>query len=407
MIEVITHAPIQTRSNTLQHQERLFSLLASETIIRLNEFQTGKEYPRVDIWNVIGLKAEKDYQLNNVFQTREEYAQEQVSQRYQLLKDTYEIPTSGRVSILDDSPEYQQVVTKRIETLIKDRVIEVGTQKYRKCSDCEYVYVLAQSPITRCPTCHSPSFKIVEKNGFTFSFNQETRAVIGSNISIFPKTGQAEYRKRVATIPPILQLSRQREHGHDLSSFGVDHDFVLDPNFSVAMIGSVIDELGLGKLTTIVQGIDSIGNLAPYQKLFDSNQDIRYLTHGTVPGFMQENVAKNPGFYFPYLTLNALSLPKGINQNQFQNFFKEYQRFSGQAKFALNKLKDSPPSNFDPDFTNVFKLFNRYSFRDGLTALKDIIYHDLSNSSNSPSIKFLEDLKTLLNHSLGLKIDNN
>lgn len=403
MAEIITHAPIQTRSNTLHKQERMLSLLASETIIRLNEFQTGIEYPRVDIWNTIGAKTEKDYQLNGTCQTRQEYNQQQISQRYQVLESTYGISPSGRVSLLDSSPEYQQVVTTKLETLIEEGIVQAGIQEYRQCSDCEYVYALAQSPTIRCPDCHSSTSQIVAKNGLIFLINQEIRSTISSNALIFPQIGQIEYKRRVATLPPVLQLSRQREYGHDLNRFGVDQDFVLDPKFSLAMLASVLSQLGLGNLTTIVQGIDSIGNLAPYQKLFDPNQNIKYLTHGIIPGFTQENVKKTPGFYFPYLALNAMSLPNGINPNQLQAYFKEYRRFSGQAKFVQDKLKDLPQSDLDPSLANVFKLFNQYSFRDGLMFLKEIIYHDLSNFSSSPSVEFLTNLQTLLNYSLGLK----
>lgn len=280
---------------------------------------------RVDIWNTVGSKTELDLKSKSGI-TREEFVSTQIAERYAVLQAIYGIEVQTRRVVRDDSTEYQNIVLGKLEKHIKEGRVEVSTLKYHHCEDCDYTFALAPSCVTECAGCGSTKLDIVEADGLTMSMSESEKRMVLEKLTVLPSAGSTELRRRVLTMPPILQLSKQREYGIDLTSLGVDERFVLDPKAGLGMMSLVVKELGYGEIKAVVQGIDSVGYLAPYQTMLDPESRPIYITHGTVPPFTTENVERSKDFYFRYLPTRMLSLPRGIDVETRLALYKEYSR---------------------------------------------------------------------------------
>lgn len=186
-------------------------------------------------------------------------------------------------------------------------------------------------------------------------------------------------------MPDLIQLSKQRRFGIHLTEFGIDERFVLDPKVSLAMMGHVVKEMQLGQLKTYVQGIDSIGNLAPYVFLADPNGRYSFVNIGLMPPFNADILNdRNRPFYRTFLPLMMMSLPSGIDTQQRLNLFKEFDRTSRQFQFAISSLGQIPIEEQSPSTTNlniptreIFELVGQYRIKEGIARMRQFIYEDL------------------------------
>lgn len=285
--------------------------------------------PRIDIWNTFGRKTELDLK-SKPGTTREEFVNTQIAERYNLLELVYGIEVHTRKAVRDDSPEYQEVVLGELENFIKSGRVKVSTSRYHHCEECDYAFALAPSCVTECAGCGSKKLDVMEVDGLTMSMSESDKRMVLERLEVLPSAGRAELKRRVQTMPPVLQLSKQRVYGICLKSLGVDERFMLDPKAGLGMMGLVVKELGYGEIKAVVQGIDSIGYLAPYQIMLDPESKPIYITHGIVPPFTTENAERSKDFYLRYLPARMLSLPRGIGMETRLALYKEYSRaFSG------------------------------------------------------------------------------
>lgn len=196
----------------------------------------------------------------------------------------------------------------------------------------------------------------------------ETKAKILANLSVHPeKEAGQELRRHLHTLPETIMISKQRQYGVPLQSFGVDSKFVLDPKISLAMMGMFVRQhFPSQKLGAVVQGIDSLGNLAPYASIIDPDWP-QYLTHGLIPRQEPDGITKkNPDFYFPFLALLSFSCPRDLASTQLQAFSTEFHRTTSQARFNLS-------TNCDPKLAPL-NLFTDLQTRRGYQAVRKAIY---------------------------------
>ena len=387
MQEFVANAPIQTRQNSLDKHERLLAFLSAEAINKINEYQTGKQSPRVDLWNTIGIKSEKDWFAANKIQPIDysTYHREQIRARYQILEEHYGITQSGRTILTDNDEQYCLAVSENIHQRIIQGDFVVKEADFSHCTPCDYVIAPVQADISKCPICHHEDLDTLTTKGLFANIDDRYRQQIIFDTAIYPESVRSSLKRTVLTMPDLIQLSKQRRHGIQLTEFGVDDRFVLDPKISLAMMGCVVKEMDLGQLKTFVQGIDSIGNLAPYVFLADPNGRYSFVNIGLVPPINADIINdKNKYFYQSFLPLMMMSLPAGIDMQERINLFKEFDRTSKQFQFAISSLEKLPPNKQllapEPNIPvkEIFNLFNRYKIKEGITKMRQFIYEDFS-----------------------------
>ncbi len=385
MQEFVANAPIQTRQNSLNKHERLLAFLSAEALNRIREYQTGRPSPRVDVWNTVGSKSEKDWSLANSNQPVEylAYHRQQIQSRYQILEEYYGVIQKGRFILTDSDEQYKLIVTENIRERIHSGDFFVRNTRFSHCPPCDYVIAPVEANIDKCPLCSQHELEEISTHGLFTTIDDDDRQQIINNTAIFPESARSSLKRHVLTMPDIIQLSKQRRFGISLTEFGIDAKFVLDPKIPLAMMGLVADKMQLGKLKTIVQGIDSVGNLAPYVYLSEPKSHYSYINIGLVPAFNGENINdRNKYFYRTFLPLIMMSLPSGIGVQERTGLFKEFDRTSKQFQFVLSQLSKNEASGdvAKPKVPSdeMFRLFNQYKIKEGVARMRQYIYEDLS-----------------------------
>ncbi len=388
MREFVANAPIQTRQNSLNKHERLLAFLSAEALNRIHEYQSGEQSPRVDLWNTVGTKSEKDWSAANSVQPIDylTYHRQQILARYQILEEHYGITRDGRVMLTDSDEQYRSIVSKNVRQRIASGDFVVKSENFSRCSPCDYVIAPVVANIDKCPICSQKGLDQIAANGLFATIDSNDRQRIIRNTAIYPESARSSLKRTVLTLPDLIQLSKQRQFGIRLTEFGVDSRFVLDPKLPLAMMGYVTNEMNLGTLKTFVQGIDSIGNLAPYVFLADPNGRYSFVNIGLVPPFNSEILNdRNKPFYRTFLPLAMMSLPTGIDTQERMNLFKEFDRTTRQFQFALSSLEQIPtqdqlPTAVEPNipFKEIFGLFNQYKIKEGVARMRQFIYEDFS-----------------------------
>lgn len=183
MHEFVANAPIQTRQNSLNKHERLLAFLSAEALNRINEYQTGKQSPRVDLWNTIGIKSEKDWSATNAVQPTEysTYHQQQIMARYQILESHYGITRNGRTILTDNDEQYRSVVVESIHHRVAQGDFVVQETNFSYCPPCDYVVAPVQANIEKCPICHQVGLDELTTRGlFTTIDNNDRQQIIRS-----------------------------------------------------------------------------------------------------------------------------------------------------------------------------------------------------------------------------------
>ncbi len=413
MHEFVANAPIQTRQNSLNKHERLLAFLSAEALNRIHEYQTGEQSPRVDVWNTVGTKSEKDWFAANAVHPVEylTYHQQQIQARYQILEEQYGITREGRVVLTDSDEQYSLVVTEKVRQRVVSGDFVVRKASFSHCSPCDYIIAPIEANIDKCPICNQKGLDQITTQGLFTTIDNNDRQQIIRNTPIYPESARSSLKRTVLTLPDLIQLSKQRRTGIRLTEFGVDKRFVLDPKIPLAMMGHITSEMRLGQLKTFVQGIDSIGNLAPYVFLADPKSHYNFVNIGLVPPFNAEVLNdRNRPFYRTFLPLAVMSLPNGIDTQARMNLFKEFDRTSRQFEFALSSLEQistdvQSPNTVEPNIPikEIFSLFNQYKIKEGVARMRQFIYDDFSRKylykckaeGSKPSPEALKQLKDI------------
>ncbi len=419
MQEFIVHAPIQTRQNSLNKHERLLAFLSAEALNRIAEYQTGQPVPRADLWNTIGVKSEKDWANANAVQPIEyrHYHIQQIEARYHLLEKVYGIPKNGRAIMTDGDEQYQAIVIDQIKRRITSHNFFVSREQFTHCVSCDYVVAPAVARIDRCPVCGRSDLDQLETEGLFTTTTTESRHQIVEQVDIYPEAVRKTLRRTVLTMPDLIQLSKQRKFGTRLTEFGVDERFVLDPKIPLALMGHVVNEMGIGQIKAFVQGVDSVGNLAPYVYLTDPDGHYAFVSTGLVPPFNEGILNdRNKPFYTSFLPLAMMSTPGGIDVGQRLNLFKEFDRTTRQFQFALSALEQLSK---DPSLTTdsglyfplqeIYTLINKYQPREAIIALRQFLYDSISRDyiihcrekgirPDSQIIKQVKEIASLIYH---------
>jgi rubrerythrin len=388
MREFVANAPIQTRQNSLDKHERLLAFLSAEALNRIHEYQTGEQSPRVDLWNTVGAKSEKDWSNANAIQPigYQEYHRQQILSRYQILKEYYGIPQENRIILTDIDEQYSMAVTNNVRQRIYNGDFVVRNENFSHCSPCDYIIAPVDANIDKCPICNQKELDHITTKGLFSTIDKDYRQRIIHDAVVYPESTRSSLKRTVLTMPDQIQLSKQRRFGIRLTEFGVDDRFVLDPKLPLAMMGYVTNEMQLGQLKTFVQGTDSMGNLVPYVFLVDPNGRYSFVNIGLVPPFNSEILNdRNKPFYRNYLPLVIMSLPTGIDTQERLNLFKEFDRTSRQFQFALSSLEQIPAIDQLSDYAEssipvkeIFGLLNQYKIKEGVAKMRQFIYEDLS-----------------------------
>jgi len=388
MHEFIANTPIQTRQSSFDKHERLLAFLSAEALNRIAEYQTGKQSPRVDLWNTVGTKSEKDWANANATQPIDyrAYHWQQIQARYKLLEESYGIKKTGRTILTDNDSEYQLIVKENIRHRIDSGDFVVRRANFTHCVPCGYIIAPVDAGINKCPICHKEDLDRLETEGLFAPISHKNRHKIIEETDIYPESARKSLRRVVSTLPDLIQLSKQRRFGIQLSEFGVDERFVLDPKIPLALMGNVVGEMGLGQLKAFVQGIDSIGNLAPYVYIADPNSHYSYVNIGLVPPFNKDTLNdQNRSFYTTFLPLIMVSYPNGIDVQQRLVLFKEFNRTARQFQYVMSLIDHASTdglSTIDADLKlplqDIFRLYNQYKTHEGALLIRQFIYESLS-----------------------------
>jgi len=409
---VITQAPIQTRSDTVHKHERMFPLLVSESLNSLKEYETGVQRARVDVWNTVGRKIDLSYESSSLELTRREFVSELIDARYQIISSIYGINPGERVVIRDDDNEVVNIAKQHVGRLIDRGVFQQFTERFSSCPQCDRVIAPTAAGLCSCPDC-SNGLVTVERSGLFMTMSPETKAWILSETNLNNPKARQVLSSALHNMPLIIQVSKQRAYGITLEEFGVDPRFVLDPKITLAFLPSILREMGQGELDTVILGTDSVPNFVPYAAYFDQNTQIKYISIGLIPPYSDTEIAKyEAGFYYPFLALVMTSTNGNLAAEQYNALFREYTRTIRKFDSCLTAFSIIEPqgevvtsNQLRASLSGIIQLFSQYKTRDGVLALREFVYENLSKQyveqcklyNQQPEPVLLEQLNKLFN----------
>ena len=420
MENIITQAPIQVRENTTHKHERLFPLLVAEAINRSEEYLSGHSLSRVDIWNTQGLKIEQQYNDSaSEYTSREQYIGHLITQRYDLLAQHYGILSDDRVVVRDDDQDVQAIVHNEVGALLESGVFQQYEEKFSHCNECDRIIAPVVARVERCPSGADHTISERTKSGLFMPVSDAAKTWIADSAQLNSPQARSLLRSAVHNMPPMIQMSKQREYGISLSEYGVDDSFVLDPLIVLSMMKKVIYEKQLGELDTVVLGRDTIKNYIPYSLLTGNGTNVKYVATGLIPPYTLEDTAQTPAkssFYFPYLPLLMTGQIRDLTPTQLEAYQREHSKL--QRKFTsslayMESLQSLPNYTEDIKTEHATLLevsgdLKDYNMRDAMLKLREYVFEDISRtyieackrqsvSPNKTLISELKDLYTVLN----------
>jgi hypothetical protein len=411
MERLITQAPIQVRGDTVNRHERIFPLLVAESIMGATEKYTGKEQRRVDIWNTVGLKIDHEYNKSQGYDSREDYVGDLISQRYKILKDSYDISSDNRFIVRDDDKEVKNIISGEVGRLIKVGKMAVELTSYKYCSDCERVIAPSEAPIDSCPVNKEHRLKNQDKNGLSLIVNDEFRKKIISSTRLSCSQAAGQLLSSVNNLPNKIQASKQREHGISLVEYGVDGDFVLDPLIALSMMNTVLIKKGIGRISNTILGRDTLKKYVPYVMLTENGDDVDFTVTGLVPPY---SIDSKDDFYFPHLPLIMSSRMGDVSKGQLEGYkdiHRKMKRKFESTLYILNDLstregyvQDNNPHN--EWFQTINGLLDGGKIQQASLEFRRVIYDDISREyvnlcksekffPNERIVKSLEELYSI------------
>lgn len=386
MKEIITQAPIQVRSDTLDKQERMFPLLVAEAINRINEHVTDQPQARVDVWNAVSKKNDDTFNAS-IGISRYDFNSQLIDLRYQLLLENYGIHQDGRTILRDDGEDYGEVAKTNIKQLLQSGEIQIQPEQFLQCEACDQIIAPSSVRVERC-SCGETEFQTIIRTGIFMDVTDDTKEILKEAADICPTEEAVRLRSIIDNMPSRIQLSKHRNYGIDLTEFDVSPEFVLDPKIALAMFGVVMRELEIGTPIISIQGVLATRSFIPFFLLFDEFRNTKFFSIPKVPAYSSHNVRDVlPGFYFPFLSLNILS-QKSLVEQQREAFLNEHyktvKRFERAKARAIELVSQSTSSQYvariSPEFIGEFvNLVLSTKLREAILLLRHTIYDEFSD----------------------------
>lgn len=401
MEKLITQAPIQVRPDTAAKHERLFPFFCAEALNRIEEYQTGREARRVDMWNTTGDKIDSIYAQTNRGESRFDFNGRQIDARYELTASYYGLVREGRFVVRDDMPDYVQVVKEQTGKFIENGIFVVKAERFTNCIPCDKVIAPVAAGINKCPTCHFTELGEQTKIGLFIDLSKKRKSEIKERTTIRPKYAAYSFNAGVDMLPEQLQIAKQRVYGVGLTEFGVDGDLVLDPKIALAMSNLVTQEMGLGEIDLMVQGVDSLVNTVPFTALLDPKH-IEYAALGLIPKYSGDEVTlENAGFYSVFLPLAMMVAKNNLAVGQKSALYSEYQKTRRKFENSIAFLSRNPGfdtislSQGDLDqVAQINTLLINHDCRNAMLGFRDFAYQTLSGKYVTQSREAGKNLAT-------------
>lgn len=354
--------------------ERYSSFLAAEAFNCICEYNSGKVLPRIDLWNGIGRKSELDfktYQKKNPSMLYNEYQDELIESRYELIQRIFGVSRAARTIVKDLSLEYMFVVQSKVRELIENHVVEVLERDFHYCETCDYHIALTDAALIKCPACENKNLVPRAKKGLFMHMSKQTGQSTFSH-----KTGADTYKRVQLSMRPLIQIAKQREYGVSLEEYGVDSIFKLDPKIGLACLGVYTQQIGLGELTDLFTGIDALKNIAPYMERMQPTQKIHFVTTGLMPSLREEQVTdSNRGFFSVFFPLLLTALQDKVTEANRTALFKEFFRTRLRAQTILQEPNCSgvDASYLDEHTRAIFDLTLKYEIRAAMLHTRELV----------------------------------
>lgn len=388
MKEIITHAPLQTRSEDLDKHERLLSLLTAESANRFIDVLDDSKQIRLDIWNTYNKRQDEEYG-DDVERNTE--IKKIIDSRYKILEANYNILKIDRNVLRDDKEDYINIVKESIKSLISDKTFYVAKERFHNCDNCGYIIAPISASITACPECSGKTLGQTEKTGMFLNYNPDIVKLFESkDFDVISKEGRARVKSAMLNMPVSIQVSKHRDFGVKLDEFGVSEEFVLDPKVSIALSGKVVREMGLGEITLMVQGIKSLKNNVPFTLLLDKETKTKFLNIGLVPSYSTGELEKYGSlFYFPFLALTAAAKNGELNKREVDAYYKSFLKTKKKFDSCCTGLRNLSVSLVGKNELTALQMVNDFEeklltlLRDGklkqvVEAMRSFLFNEIS-----------------------------
>lgn len=325
MEKIVSQSAIQTREDSTYKLERLFPVLVAEAISRIHEARDQKAMPRIDFWNTYGLKTEVQFAHSIQFPNREAYINGLIKARVDILKEKFGISGESRLSLRDDNQGVEEFVLQVLQDLFARGIVKIEEMDVICCEKCSLVIAPVGVKPEKCKKCNLSEFSPGREKLLVINVTdtQKNKLVQRGRTSGFQKVAD-DYTNNC---PERIIISKQREFGLSLESFGIDSKFKLDPKVVLALQGAIYREMFGIEDCTLVQGTDSIKNTFPLAVILDDHFDTKYLPVGYLPKVdINEVNEQDPGFVMPFLAISAGGRMSSISLNQFNALRRQFQK---------------------------------------------------------------------------------
>ncbi len=316
---IVLAAPSQNRPGFESAVERTMPLLAARQLGDISHLS----WPKTDLWNNYGAKMDLAYEAAGTELSRQEFNQELVDSRYRFY-ETAGLVDQGedRQIITDDSAEISEWSLQKLRELLDKGVIFHDLAKVYVCDECSRtIGVVAGRGVSRltCQTCH------VDKK-----HTEERRHMFMRLDAVPPRVVLPRKSKHIEShsnnLPDRVMIERNRRYGLSLEEF--DSDYSLDPKIIISMMYEYIANQHDTSTVTVVQGVSTLYNTAPYTQTVSDNLNLSYILTPNIPkGLDSTKITElGEGFVRRYLPLFLADRASDVDQHQILDLKREYDR---------------------------------------------------------------------------------
>ncbi len=336
MEKLITATACQNLDTRGDHSvQRLIPVLVAESINRIREYHYGISVPRVDLWNCIGMRMDKSYQMNDGSLSRREYSGILLDDKYDTL-EKLGLFRFGRTIIRDDDEQVMSWTVKKIKFLLERDIVKLETNSVYVCENCGYTQALSGSRMDGCTVCNGHSFKTEDRLVLMVDIPDQRRLLASGKIVSPRKT--RHIMGFFDQMPNRAMVSKVRGYGVDLGCIGLP-ECVLDPKIGVALMPEYVVENYNFSSITQVQGLTTVVNNLPYTSILSPGLTHEYVLLSKIPPITLEQVEKiGIGFFARYLPLFLTTSQSDLSQEQFDAVYARYIAIIGRIDNILRLL---------------------------------------------------------------------
>lgn len=368
---VVIAAPAQNRDGYEHSIERMVPLLAARSLNRLKD---DERY--IDLWNSVGTKMDIAYTRNpRGTSNRAEYSQVLLEERYQFYEDLGIISADeNRMIFTDDKPDFMAWSQRKIIDLVDSNAIYESEEKVFVCDACDTTLSVATEMTShlRCHLCESEKYHISTRSIFFMDIDRSDPNII------LPRKSK-HISSHAANLPSRVAIERSRLYGTSLEVLG--SPYVIDPKIGLALLTGYASELTDNRNLVIIQGQDTIYNIAPYTKTIFPELNIDYVLTANIPVGIDAIKAQEMGirFFKNFLPIFALDRTSSIGTSQVDDLKREYENarayiakmrtFSDENSIKVNSELDEIMVNLE----DAWNLIDEARIREGVVMIRNTV----------------------------------